>query len=61
GNKKKRILTLGRLINDEPELFAEFEKEQKYNYDVFIKYIMKYNELQRAKESPLDSSRLFIY
>ncbi|WP_223584244.1 hypothetical protein [Sphingobacterium sp. GVS05A] len=61
GNKKKRILTLGRLINDEPELFAEFEKEQKYNYDVFIKYIMRYNELQRAKESPLDSSRLFIY
>jgi len=61
GNKKKRILTLGRLINDEPELFAEFEKEQKYNYDVFIRYIMRYNELQRAKESPLDSSRLFIY
>lgn len=61
GNKKKRILTLGRLINDEPELFAEFEKEQKYNYDVFIKYIMRYNELQRAKESALDSSRLFIY
>ncbi|MCS4228013.1 hypothetical protein [Sphingobacterium sp. BIGb0165] len=61
GNKKKRTLTLARLINDEPELFAEFEKEQKYNYDVFIKYIMRYNELQRAKESPLDSSRLFIY
>jgi len=61
GNKKKRTLTLGRLINDEPELFAEFEKEQKYNYDVFIRYIMRYNELQRAKESPLDSSRLFIY
>ena len=61
GSKKKRTLTLGRLINDEPELFAEFEKEQKYNYDIFIKYIMRYNELQRSKESPLDSSRLFIY
>ncbi|OOG15780.1 hypothetical protein BWD42_24190 [Sphingobacterium sp. CZ-UAM] len=60
-SKKKRTLTLGRLINDEPELFAEFEKEQKYNYDIFIKYIMRYNELQRSKESPLDSSRLFIY
>ncbi|MDF2516828.1 MAG: hypothetical protein K0R59_2124 [Sphingobacterium sp.] len=61
GNKKKRTLTLGRLINDEPELFAEFEKEPKYNYDIFIKYIMRYNELQRSKASPLDSSRLFIY
>lgn len=60
-NKKKRALTLGRLINDEPELFAEFEKEQKYNYDVFIKYIMRYNELQQAKASPSDQSRLFIY
>ncbi|WP_293942899.1 MULTISPECIES: hypothetical protein [unclassified Sphingobacterium] len=60
-NKKKRTLTLGRLINDEPELFAEFEKEQKYNYDVFVKYIVRYNELQRAKESPSDQSRLFIY
>ncbi|MDR2275209.1 MAG: hypothetical protein LBF27_30135 [Sphingobacterium sp.] len=60
-NKKKRTVTLGRLINDEPELFAEFEKEQKYNYDVFIKYIMRYNELQRAHESATDSSRLFIY
>lgn len=60
-NKKKRTVTLGRLINDEPGLFAEFEKEQKYNYDVFIKYIMRYNELQRTHESATDSSKLFIY
>lgn len=60
-SKKKRTLTLGRLINDEPELFAAFEKEQKYNYDVFIRYIIKYNELQRAKDSSSDSGRLFIY
>lgn len=60
-SKKKRTLTLGRLINDEPELFAEFEKEQKYNYDVFIRYIMKYNDLQRAKDPSSDSAGLFIY
>lgn len=60
-SKKKRTLTLGRLINDEPELFAEFEKEQKYNYDVFIRYIMKYNDLQRAKDPSSESAGLFIY
>ena len=59
--KKKRQITFTQLINDEPALLAEFEKEQKYNYDVFIKYIMRYNELQQAKESPSDQSRLFIY
>lgn len=60
-SKKKRTVTLGRLINDEPELFAEFEKEKKYNYDLFIKYIMRYNELQRAKQSAQEADKRFIY
>lgn len=61
GSKKKRTITFGKLINDEPVLFAEFEKEQKYNYDVFIKYLMRYNELQDRKGSPMDSTKLFVY
>lgn len=60
-NKKKRTITLGRLINDEPALFAEFQNEDKYNYDLFIKYIMRYNELQRTKSAPGATEKLFIY
>ena len=59
--KKKRPITFGKLINDEPELFAEFENEKKYDYDLFIKYIMRYNELQKAKSAPESTERLFIY
>jgi hypothetical protein len=59
--KKKRPIIFAKLINDEPELFAEFENEKKYDYDLFIKYIMRYNELQKAKSSPESTERLFIY
>ncbi|WP_313154517.1 hypothetical protein [Sphingobacterium multivorum] len=59
--KKKRPILFAKLINDEPELFAEFENEQKYDYDLFIKYIMRYNELQKAKDSPESAERFFIY
>jgi len=60
-SKKRHTIALGRLINDEPELFAEFENEKKYDYDLFIKYIMRYNELQKAKDSSASAARLFIY
>ena len=59
--KKKRPIIFGKLINDEPELFAEFENEKKYDYDLFITYIMRYNELQKAKDSSASAARLFIY
>jgi hypothetical protein len=60
-SKKKRTIALGRLINDEPELFAEFENEKKYDYDLFIKYVMRYNELQLSKTSPEEGKKLIIY
>ncbi|WP_367329811.1 hypothetical protein [Sphingobacterium multivorum] len=60
-SKKKRTIALGRLINDEPELFAEFENEKKYDYDLFIKYIMRYNELQLSKTSSEERKKLIIY
>jgi len=49
------------LINDEPELFAEFENEKKYDYDLFIKYVMRYNELQLSKISSEERKQLIIY
>lgn len=60
-SKKKRTIALGRLINDEPELFAEFENEKKYDYDLFIKYVMRYNELQLSKTSSEGRKKLIIY
>ncbi|HAE67536.1 MAG TPA: hypothetical protein DCG77_10080 [Sphingobacterium sp.] len=60
-SKKKRTIALGRLINDEPELFAEFENEKKYDYDLFIKYVMRYNELQLSKISSEERKQLIIY
>lgn len=60
-SKKKRTIALGRLINDEPELFAEFENEKKYDYDLFIKYVMRYNELQLSKISSEERKKLIIY
>lgn len=60
-SKKKRTIALGRLINDEPELFAEFENEKKYDYDLFIKYVMRYNELQLSKTSSEERKKLIIY
>ncbi|WP_182983150.1 hypothetical protein [Sphingobacterium sp. UME9] len=60
-SKKKRTIALGRLINDEPELFAEFEKEKKYDYDLFIKYLMRYNEIQSSNASSEGKKKLFIY
>ena len=60
-SKKKRTIALGRLINDEPELFAEFEKEKKYDYDLFIKYLMRYNEIQSSNASSEEKKKLFIY
>ncbi|WP_293955992.1 MULTISPECIES: hypothetical protein [unclassified Sphingobacterium] len=60
-SKKKRAIALGRLINDEPELFAEFENEKKYDYDLFIKYVMRYNELQLSKTSSEERKKLIIY
>ena len=60
-SKKKRTIALGRLINDEPELFAEFENEKKYDYDLFIKYVMRYNELQLSKTSSEERKQLIIY
>lgn len=60
-SKKKRTIALGRLINDEPELFAEFENEKKYDYDLFIKYLMRYNELQLSKTSSEERKKLIIY
>ncbi len=59
--KKKRPIIFAKLINDEPELFAAFENEKKYDYDLFIKYIMRYNELQKGKSAPESTERLFIY
>jgi len=60
-SKKKGTIALGRLINDEPELFAEFENEKKYDYDLFIKYVMRYNELQLSKTSSEERKKLIIY
>ncbi|MGJ1316475.1 hypothetical protein ACR78R_28225, partial [Sphingobacterium multivorum] len=60
-SKKKRTIALARLINDEPELFAEFENEKKYDYDLFIKYVMRYNELQLSKTSSEERKKLIIY
>ena len=34
---------------------------QKYDYDLFIKYVMRYNELQLSKTSSEERKKLIIY